>query len=168
LAWTCSVCGEQHGEQLLDVRAGLPEAVFALTDAEREERAEVWDDWCRFVDGTGRTRFYLRGVIHLPVHESTEEFRFGVWVEVGEGDFYRLTELWHDEDGSPTRPFFGQLANELNLYPGTLGLPVALQLRDQRHLPGVILLDADHRIVSDQREGIDMSRVQQLAETVLH
>jgi hypothetical protein len=168
LSWTCSVCGEQHEEQLLDIRAGLPEPVFELSEAEREERAEIWDDWCRFVDATGAMHFYVRGVIHLPVERSSKEFCFGVWIDVSEGDFYHLTELWHDEGDSATRPFFGRLANELNLYPESIGLRVALQLRDERHLPAVILLDAEHRIVSDQRDGIDASRAQQLAETVLH
>jgi hypothetical protein len=167
LGWTCSVCGEQHEEQLRDIRAALPEAVFDLTETERGERAEISDDWCRFVDGTGAVRFFVRGVLHLPVKRSSEDFRFGVWVEVAEGDFYRLAELWHQE-GSATRPFFGRLANELNLYPRTVGLPVALQLRDEPHLPAVIGLDPEHELVLDQRGGIEEARVLHLAETVLH
>jgi hypothetical protein len=167
LSWTCSVCGEQHDEQLRDIRAGLPEPVFELSEAERAKRTEIGDDWCRFVDERRRTRFYVRGVLHLPLKRSREDFRFGVWVEIGEADFYTLGELWHDEEGV-TRPFFGRLANELNLYPGTLDLPVALQLRAEPHLPAAILLDADHPIVADQRNGIDAARAQELAETVLH
>jgi hypothetical protein len=166
LAWTCRVCGEQHEEQLRDIRAGLPEAVFELSEAEREERAQVSDDWCRFVDENGATHFYVRGVLHLPVERSRDDFRFGVWVELGEGDFYALGELW--DESHATRAFFGRLANELNLYPGTTGLPVAVQLRAEAHLPAVILLDAEHDIVASQRAGIDEDRAQQLAETVLH
>jgi hypothetical protein len=167
LTWTCSVCGEQHEEELRDIRAGLPEPVFDLSETEREERSEVGDDWCRFVDENATTHFYVRGVLHLPIKRSPDDFRFGVWVEVGEGDFYRLGDIWHDEEQA-TRPFFGRLANELNLYDETTGLPVAIQMRAEGHLPAVILLDAQHRIVSDQRDGIDVSRAQQLAETVLH
>jgi hypothetical protein len=167
LSWTCTVCGEEHEEQLRDIRSGLPEPVFVLTEAELEERAEIGDDWCRLVDAERRTHFYVRGVLHLPIERSREDFRFGVWIEIDEPDFYSLGELWHDAEQA-TRPFFGRLANELNLYPGTTGLAVALQLRAEADLPAVILLDSDHELVASQRRGIDEHRAQQLAETVLH
>jgi hypothetical protein len=166
--WTCTVCGELHDEQLRDIRAGLPDPVFEIDEVERRERVDSDTDWCRFVDQNGALRLYVRGVLHLPIKRSDDDFRFGVWVEVGEADFYRLGDLWHDEDGMATRPFFGWLANKLNLYPGTLGLPVALQLRDVHRLPAVILLDAEHPIVVDQRRGIDEEQANRLAETVLH
>ncbi|MDP8910482.1 MAG: DUF2199 domain-containing protein, partial [Actinomycetota bacterium] len=118
MGWTCSTCGSVHEDELRDIRAGLPDAVFELSEAEREERAEVGDDWCRFLDAAGEERYYVRGVLHLPIAETNEDFRFGGWIEVDESDFSRLTELWHDENGAATRPFFGRLANELNRYPG--------------------------------------------------
>ena len=109
----------------------------------------------------------MRGVLHVPIVDSDDDFRFGVWVAVAEADFSRLGELWHEE-APAARPFFARLANELSLYPGTIGLPVAVQLRAEQHLPAVILLDAEHELVSAQRFGIDEQRARQLAETVLH
>ncbi len=169
MSWTCSVCGERHEEELRDIRAGLPDVVYALRELEREERAEVSDDWCRYVDEAGVQHAYVRGVVHLPIIDSDDDFRFGVWIEVTARDFHRLGDLWDDgDDGGASRPFFGTLAYDLNLYPGTLGLRVALQLRDVRRLPGVILLGGDHELVRDQRRGITPARAEQLAESVLH
>ena len=168
MGFTCSVCGEYHDETLRDIRAGLPEPVFALAEHEREERVEVSDDWCRFLDASGESRFYTRGLLHLPGDRTDEEFRFGVWIEVSAADFYRLGELWHDVRGHESAPFFGRLANELSPYRGTVGLPVALQLREVSVLPAVVVLDPDHPLGRDQRAGLGAAAVRRLAETVLH
>jgi hypothetical protein len=168
VGFTCSVCGEYHDETLRDVRAGLPEPVFALGEAEREERVEVGDDWCRFLDSSGEMRHYMRGLLHLPVREDTGDFRFGVWVEVSAEDFQCLWELWSDVRGHESAPFFGRLANELTSYGGTVGLPVALQLREVSVLPAVVVLTSDHPLGHDQRAGITAGAAQRLAEAVLH
>jgi hypothetical protein len=168
VGWVCSVCGEEHEGRLRDIRLGLPEAVFVLGEAERGERAEVEDDWCRLLDRSGETRHFVRGLVHLPVRDEPDEFRFGVWVEVTRADFERLEELWHDPDGSESGPVFGALANQLAPYHDTVDLPVALQLRDVRILPAVIVLDAEHRLGADQRAGISLEAADRLAETVLH
>jgi hypothetical protein len=168
VGWVCSVCGEEHEGRLRDIRLGLPEPVFELGELERGERAEVEDDWCRLLDRSGETRHFVRGLIHLPIRGESDEFRFGVWVEVTAADFERLEELWHDPDGSETGPVFGALANELAPYRGTVDLPVAVQLRDVEILPAVILLDAEHPLGRDQRTGITIDAADRLAETVLH
>lgn len=168
MAWVCSVCGEEHEGRLRDIRMGLPEPVFALDEAERGERAEVEDDWCRLLDRSGETRHFVRGLVNLPVRDDGDDFRFGVWVEVSSADFERLEELWHDPDGSEAAPVFGALANELAPYVDTVDLPVAIQLRDVRILPAVIVLDAAHPLGADQRAGISMEKADRLAETVLH
>jgi hypothetical protein len=147
---------------------GLPEPVFELDVAERGERAEVEDDWCRLLDRSSETRHFVRGLVNLPVRGDSDDFRFGVWVEVSSPDFERLEELWHDPEGSETAPVFGALANELAPYVGTVDLPVALQLRDVEILPAVILLDAEHPLGADQRNGITVEAADRLAETVLH
>jgi hypothetical protein len=166
LGWTCSVCGERHDEELRDIRCSLPDAVFRVREPERSERAEVGDDWCRFLDDAGVARFYLRALLHLPIARTPDDFRFGVWVEVDEPDFYRLGELWDDDDA--LRPFFGRLANDLDGYDETAGLPVALQLRQVNLLPSAILLGSGHRLVDEQRSGMSQERARRLAEAALH
>ena len=53
-------------------------------------------------------------------------------------------------------------------YADTLGLPIAIQLREVSILPAGILTDSDSALGNDQRHGIDDSTAQRLAETVLH
>lgn len=164
MGFTCGVCGGYHDEQLLDLRLGLPEPVFRLPPDERSARVELSEDWC-VLDGE---RFFVRGLVELPVPALQEKFRFGSWVEVAEDDFFRIGELWDDPNGLEQPPFAASLANELKPYVGTTGLPVLLRLAEVDRLPSVELLDAEHPLGRDQRTGIDEPAVHRLAERVRH
>ena len=164
MGFTCSVCGEYHDEQLLDIRAGLPDPVFELDDTERDARADVGDDWCVLDD----ERFFVRGLVELPVPALRDQFRFGAWVEVARDDFAKLGRLWHDPGGLRHPPFAATLANELRPYAGTAGLPVLLRLEDVERLPSIEVLDGEHPLGRDQRDGVDEPAVHRLAATVRH
>ena len=168
MGFTCSVCGGRHETPLRDIRAALPDSVFELDEDARAERATIGDDASILVDDHGELAYYVRTLLHLPIRDLDEDFRFGAWAEVGGRDYARLAALWHEERGYESPPFFGRLANELTGYDGTLGLPVAVQLRDVRVLPAAVVLDARHPLGRDQRVGIDEVAAQHLAELVLH
>jgi hypothetical protein len=168
LGWTCSICGEYHEDDLLDIRMTLPEPVFRLSEPERGERAELGDDWCRLREAEGAWRHYTRGILEIPIHESDRYFGYGVWVELAAPDFYRIGELWSDPAGAQVPAFSGELANELTPYTETEGLSAAIKLRDVNLLPTVHLGHADHALVSDQRQGITLDRARTLAEASLH
>jgi hypothetical protein len=166
LSFTCSLCGTEHDERLLDIRMGLPDAVFALSTAERERRASMGDDAAIFYDvDADELRYYVRGLIELPVAELDSGFRYGVWIEVDGEDYARIGQLWEDPDAAGER-FEGRLANELEPYRDTLGLPVDLTLATVDRLPAVELRDGKNRLVDDQRRGIDLVRTHELAASV--
>jgi hypothetical protein len=166
LGFTCSLCGTEHDERLLDIRLSLPDAVFALSGSERERRANMGDDAGIYYDEVAdELRYYVRGLIELPVAELDSGFRYGVWIEVAGEDYARIGELWEDPDAAGER-FRGTLANELEPYRDTIGLPVDLTLGTVDRLPAVELRDGEHRLVADQRRGIDLVRTHELAATV--
>ena len=70
MGFVCSVCGERHEELLLDVRMGLPEAVFVLSEREREERAEVSEDSAILRVGNGDDRYFVRGLASTTTRSS--------------------------------------------------------------------------------------------------
>jgi hypothetical protein len=156
-----------------DIRLGVPDPVFALDDEERERRVTMNDDFCIFSDTPETLRFFVRGLLHLPIRRNEhglgpEDFRYGVWVEVDADGYRRLGDGWHDDRGHETAPVFGRLANELTSYPGTDGLDAALQLREVHILPAVVLVDERHPLAEHQRRGIGEAQANRLAETVLH
>jgi hypothetical protein len=162
--FTCSVCGEYHAERLLDIRMGLPDPIFELGDADRARRAWVGDDSAVLDEN----RFFVRGLLQLPIPELENAFGYGVWAEVSGDDWLQLGKLWRDERQAEAPPFAGSLANELEPYERTLGLPLSLQLVSLERLPAVHLAEAPHSLVADQRHGITVERAEQLAATVQH
>jgi hypothetical protein len=168
VGFVCSVCGEHHDELMLDIRMGLPEPVFALSDSERAERAEFGDDSGIYREAGGAEHYYVRGLLEIPIRSLERYFGYGAWIEVDGESYDRLGELWDDELGREEPPFSGRLANELAPYDGTFGLPVMLQLREVDLLPVVELVDTDHRLRAEQQNGITEERAQELAATVMH
>ena len=168
MGFVCSVCGERHEELLLDVRMGLPEPVFVLSEREREERAEVSEDSAILRVGNGDDCYFVRGLLEIPVPSLDRYFGYGVWIEVGAESYERLGKLWHDERGRDEPPFTGRLANELAPYERTVGLPVMLQLREVELLPLVEVVESDHPLRVEQRTGVSETRAQELAAAALH
>jgi hypothetical protein len=168
LGFVCSVCGEHHDELMLDIRMGLPEPVFELSDAERAELAEFGDDSGIYREPDGDEHYYVRGLVEIPIPSLDRYFGYGAWIEVDGASYDRLGELWDDELGREEPAFAGRLANELAPYEGTFGLPVMLQLREVELLPAVELVETDHRLRAEQQNGITEARAQELAATVMH
>lgn len=167
MGYTCDVCGEAHAGETRDIRMGLPHPIYLLDEDEREHRAWIGDDQAilRERDG-GRERFFVRSLLELPIAGEDGYFGYSAWIEVSETDFAALGELWYDEDGWRADPVAGTLANELNPYAFTEGLPLQIKLRDVEVLPLVELEDGAHELVRAQRHGISPHRAHQLAATV--
>jgi hypothetical protein len=165
VAYTCEVCGAAHTGEVRDIRMSLPQPIYLLDEDERRERAYVEDDFA-VLHGPNGDRFFVRALLELPIDGEDGYFGYGAWIEVSEADVAELGKLWHDDEGQRARPFTGTLANELNPYAFTDGLPVRIRLRDVRLLPLVELEDGDHELVRAQRYGISSHRAHQLAATV--
>lgn len=102
----CPCCDKDVEPHQMDVAFGLPDAIFALPDAQRAERAKTHSDLCSLDD----TRYFIRGVVYVPVQQLGTNFGWGVWAEVSEETFFRYHKIY-DNDGSNEPPAAGILAN---------------------------------------------------------
>jgi hypothetical protein len=162
VAFTCSVCGQHHDERLLDIRLGLPGVIHAIDPDERTDRAWLADDFAVLDD----ERFFVRGLLELPIPDIDDRFAYGTWLEVEMPDFQELMRRWHaDEQFAPVDCV---LANELEPYRGTVGLRATLHATSADKLPTVELAEAAHELVHAQHEGITVDRSDELAAVVLH
>ncbi|MFE6856425.1 DUF2199 domain-containing protein, partial [Streptomyces sp. NPDC057674] len=65
--------------------------------------------------------------------------------------------------------YFGWLSTELSLYsPSTINLKTHVHTRPVGHRPRIELEPTDHPLAVEQRTGITLARVREIAETVLH
>lgn len=110
----CPCCDNEIEPHQMDVAFNLPDAIFELSEEQREARAKTHTDLCSLDD----KQFYIRGVIYVPVQELGLNFGWGVWAEVSEATFYRYHEIY-EVDGSSESPASGVLANTPPDYSNT-------------------------------------------------
>jgi hypothetical protein len=160
--FVCGVCGEQHALSLsYSVKAPL--AVRAIPTDELDERIVITPDQC-VIDGRD---FYLRGRFLVPIIGLEEPFVWGVWVEVSPKSFIRTNELW-SVDGREQEPMFpGWLNTEVPLYGDTINLEVLVQTQKVGERPRFTVVDQEHPLAMEQRNGITMQRIEEIAEAML-
>lgn len=160
----CSTCNEPHDLSDLHIGYERPDAWYAVRPGEREERWEMDSDLAT-LDGA---RFFIRGVVFIPVAGEEEPFAWGVWAAVSEAGFRRYEALYDDPRGDREPPFPGRVANQLPGYPQTLGLPVTIRLGAGGDRPSFTVDDATHSLAAEQRGGVYVERVLEMLSPILH
>jgi hypothetical protein len=161
VGFTCAVCGRFHEDELLDVRFGLPEEIYGLTEDELERRAVV-DPGGDFASLDG-DRHFVRALIEIPIMPGDDRFGWGVWIRLGPDEVAAVADGWTDPRALG-RTYDGWLATQLPAYESTLDLPGALRLRAVDTLPAFRLEDSFHPLASEQRNGISLERARELAD----
>ncbi|MFI9100122.1 DUF2199 domain-containing protein [Streptomyces fildesensis] len=163
LGFLCSTCGEHHEELPMSYSTMAPdiwEPAFA-----NDPDSILSLDQCVIRNQA----FFVRGLIEIPVIGRTDVFAWGVWISLSRESFARASELWETPGRETERPYFGWLSTELSLYPeSTTDLKTNAHTRPVGRRPRVELEPTDHPLAVEQRTGITMDRVREIAEAVLH
>ena len=163
--WTCASCGEVHEGLPLDWSLDAP----AYWDGARHDDDWLGSDLCIWRDDGGDPAYFVRGVLEIPVVDLGETFRYGVWSSLSERSFTRMVDLWDDPRRIDEPPYFGWLSNSLPGYAEpTLNLPAYVVVRALELRPSIELHDGDHPLIREQRDGITVARVREIAEQNLH
>lgn len=164
----CKVCHRVHRNvaRLLGPRA--PDDWLRVNPGERLE-AELTPDVC-ILPCNGSTRLFLRGHLQLPVDETDfGTFVWSVWVELDELSMSEVARVWSDPNRAAVAPLLGRLATELPYEQPTRGLSVTVHTRDLGQVPILMLSPGSHHSIAwEQREGIGVHRVAELAGLVRH
>jgi hypothetical protein len=126
------------------------------------------DDLCTWTDDGGDLSYFIRGVLEIPIVGSDEVFGYGVWSSLSEKSFDRALELWDDPRRTEEPPYFGWLSNSLPGYPETLNLKLDVMTRELELRPLLVLQEGDHPLIDEQRSGITLDRVREIAELNMH
>lgn len=167
----CRICGQRHVLPLsYSVKAPL--AVTSIPPSEIASRVVITPEQC-VIDNRS---FYLRGRIPVPIHGPTglpsdilaEPFIWGVWAEISPKNFIRAQQLWKTPGRESEPPFPGFLNSEIAPYGRTLDLELTVHTQPVGRRPHFYLTDAHHPLAIEQRTGITLQRVEQIAEAMLH
>lgn len=162
LDWICRCCGQQFDSLPLAFALDEPDPWRALPDTERFSRGVLSTDGC-VIDGK---EFYIRGRLVIPLIARSESFVWGTWVSVSEQSFNRIGELWDLEIRDHEPPIAGKLCSDIPIYPSTSGLACTLHLQNARRRPSIILEPSAHPLAVEQRNGITLDRVKEIAAAV--
>jgi hypothetical protein len=145
--------------------ADYPDSYAWLKPSEKEQRALVGSDQC-IIDGEA---YFVRGLIEIPVIGFHDRFLWGVWARIWKKDFDEMSELWESQ-GREGRsgPYRGRLNNVLSEYPDTLNLKCTIRIQPVGSRPLFFIDETDHPLAREQREGITLERVQQIASHLMH
>jgi len=159
----CHTCGAWHDE--LPFGYGTPAPAYWNEDVARDRRSRLGEEQC-VIEGE---HFFVRGRVCLPVEGVDERFEWGVWVSLSEESFLRMSERWEEQGREDELPMFGWLSSDLPTYePSTLNLAAMVYTQPVGTRPLIELEACSHPLSVEQREGITLARVQELAEARLH
>ena len=162
--YTCNVCGKYHEGLPMSYGAAAPDYWYGLPEKERKRRAKLNPDLCVVDD----TSFFIAGNIQIPVVDGDGPFSWTVWVSLSPESFNRVGELWYKQGRETEPPFFGWLSTRISIYPDTLNLKTMIQTMPVGIRPHIELEPTDHPLAVEQRRGITMARVQEIAELIEH
>jgi len=162
--WTCRYCGEEHDDLPLDWVFDAP----SQWDGGRTSEDWLTDDLCLWTDDAGERAYFIRGVLYVPIVGTDQTLRYGVWSSLSKRSFERVIDMWNDLSRVKEPPYFGWLANSIPDYPDTLNLPVDVVTDSAELRPTIVPHDSDHPLVRDQRNGVPLERVHEIAERRLH
>jgi hypothetical protein len=123
----------------MDIAFEKPADYFAIPERERERRCALTTDWC-VID---ERRFYVLGILYVPVIDTAEEFGWGLWARISKAAFQRYYELY-SEDASDEPPFRGYIGNEQHSYEELAGLEIKVQLRKATERPTFTVVPCRH------------------------
>lgn len=161
--YRCATCGEWHEGLPYGFSFRAPDEWFRRRLRDRlPVRCVLGDEQCWI-----RDRFFLKANVELPLRDGDDSFAWALWTRVGEHDFWRYDESWERAERVELAPFEATVATDVPGYPDTSGLRGLVHTRDLG-VRALLVLDGDHPLAREQRDGITPERHRQLVELVLH
>lgn len=143
-SFICAVCGQSHSGLSTDTAFTLPDVVWAIPEAEREQHAKWTSDLCQLGE-----RYFIRCLLPINFIDQPGYYGWGIWAEVDWPVFKRYLDLY-DADGSEEPPVAGLLSNEVAVYGETVGLPVSIQFGPSSKRPTLSFAKGvDHTLRED-------------------
>jgi hypothetical protein len=151
MPYSCTTCGQIH-DSLPDLGFRWPDSYFGIPEPERAARIEGNSDTCAIDD----EEFFIRGVILIPIVDTSDHLGLGVWVSQKRENFQ--TYLNHF-DSSEIGPFFGWLSNSIPYYqPDTWAMKTMAHFQGSKQRPHIELAPSDHPLYLDFSQGVSLDR----------
>jgi hypothetical protein len=112
--------------------------------------------------------FFIRGCLEIPTIGVQDPFLWGVWVSLTKSNFEREQNLLNDQNRTGEPPYFGWLSTRIEIYPDTAALKTKVHTLRVGLKPRIELQPTDHPLSPEQRNGMTVDRVIEIAEKMQH
>ena len=163
-SWTCSCCGQTFSTLCMSYAVPAPRNWFAIPEKERARRAQLSADLCT-IDGV---EHYVRGCLEILVLDWHEPLVWAIWVSVSEESLRCILDLWEAPVIENEPPRFGWLSTWLQGYPEPREIRCHLHIRPGSLRPCIVLEPTDYPLAVEQRTGILLARVKEIAAAAGH
>jgi hypothetical protein len=141
----------------------MPTEAARVPDGQRHDRVWSNGELCVIDD----EKFYLYGSIEIAIHEHTEGFMWGAWVELSEELFFWYQDLLEAEGRERNPPFPAVLGTDIPFYPLTLGLPLTVHIQPKGIRPLFFLEAGSHPLIHDQKTGVTVEDIKAIKRWLL-
>lgn len=162
----CSNCDEEHDIAQMALVYKEPIQWHWISDADRAA-SELTPDLC-IIRSAPDTWYFIRGVLSIPIQNSTNVYEWGVWTSLSEQSYNEVVAHWDDPARIHTGPHVGYFSNKLPYYPDTLSMIARVHHREPSFRPWVELKPVDHPLSIHQREGISTEELQKIIALIYH
>jgi hypothetical protein len=163
LTWTCACCGQQYDKLSVAYSVRQPDLWASVPEEEEQQHGSVLGTDSCVID---QKHHFIRGRIVIPVIDCEEPFIWGLWASVSQQSFVRFGQLWDVDIREHEPPLPGRIGNDIPLYPTTTGLECRIMMKNARRRPSFELSSPDHPLAIEQRNGIMLDRVKEIASLV--
>jgi hypothetical protein len=159
----CHSRGQHHDDPPFSYAAPAP--AYWRDDLDGDGRSVLDDEVCVIQ----AQHYFVRARLVIPVLDAETDFEWGVWVSLSRTNFGRMVERWTMPGREREPAYFGWLSTELPGYPiGTLNLKTEVHTAPVGQRPHIVLEPTDHPLAIEQRGGISVQRVREIAGLLLH
>ena len=129
-----------------------PTAYNVLSDSEKEEIAELSNDFC-IINHPEQTDRFIRCTLTIKVNDHCEDLDYGVWVSLSEKSFLDYSDNFDNPNYETS--CFGWLSNNIPDYDVIASIPTTVITRPGNLRPEIVPhKDFDHQLVYDYYNGI--------------
>jgi len=162
----CATCKQFHSGLPISYAADFPDSYVSLKEEERERRTLIGSDQC-IIDNE---MYFIRGLAELRIIGFQYPFLGGLWASIWKEAFDEISEYCQTPGrGKLIGPYKGRLSNGLSEYsPTTLNLKCTIRIEPVGSRPLFFIDEHDHPLAVEQRNGISLERVQQIASALMH
>ncbi len=159
--YNCKICNKKH-DVFFSMICPEPDLISNMSEEDKAKRI-IRDGSLVIVD---RENVFINGIIFIELKKASEWLSWEVWVKIEKEEFLKQAAIV--EKGGKVPFLLGTLESELPLYQASKNLKVQVDLYTSVDKTVVTVIEQNHPLTKDQKDGIGEEMLIELMERIYH